>query len=1021
MQLALDTQLDQRLRRWAKGLSIALLVIACAVLLGWQFDLSVLRTFFLPPVAMNPLTAICFVLLGLSLQFSKSPDLRRTAKLFAALVIMAGIARFGDLLFGVSIQADSFLYADKLLKENNGVIPNRMAPVTAISFLLSGIVLGLLQFKTHKYQLIHYIVLVIASMSLLSLLGFLYQVKSFYGVLVHISMAPSTALCFFLFAVVILFSDPSKGVMRELTSVLSGSIMARVLIPVSIIVPAVLGLLLLQGNWAGIYSNEFGTAIYALSIIIIFAALTWYNARLLNKRDLLKKQTENALRDSEQHIQAIFHNAPDAVVVMDSDGIVTKWNPEAEKIFGWNEKETKGQLLSELIIPEQFRTAHTEGLKRFLSTGQTTILGKTVDLWALRKDLSKVDVSLRISPLSLGTKQFFVGFIRDITERKQIEDKLKTFNEELSRQVEEKTSELTEIFERITDGFIALDKDFRFTYVNKKASELTHRDPASLIGKKIWNEFPMAPNSSTYHAFHKAMEDQVFVNNTDYYDPLDLWQSNYIYPSANGLSIFIRDISEQKKAETEISKARDLANKLIDSLPGVFYFFDAAGKFIRWNKEFERATGYSAEEIAKMHPIDFFAADEKAYIAKRIEGVFSDGINDAEASFLTRDGKRIPYYFKAVLINFDGKPCLLGNGIDIAERKRAELEVIESEQKYKLLFESNPLPMWMLNLPAYNVIDVNNAALFQYGYSREEFLSLSVYDFRPKEDIEKFKATTNTAFRDIHYAGVWRHKRKNGTILYVDIVTYDLRHKGQETRLVLANDVTEKHTAEEKLKESYEAIRKLTGHLQNIREEERLHISREIHDELGQLLTVLKMDVSWLNKKIEPDNVIAKEKVAEILGVIDTTVKTVRRIAAELRPGLLDDLGLPAAMEWHMEEFERRSGILKELYIPEIEMRLSGSMKIGIFRIFQESLTNVARHSEATKVAVSLVENEKQLILTIKDNGKGFEEKRSIKKTLGLLGMKERSQMMGGQYSIAGVKGEGTTVTVIIPLPQTDL
>lgn len=1022
MQLPLDTALDQRLKRWSGYLIAALVAIPFFVLAGWQFDISFLKTVSLPPAAMNPLTAICFIFLGVSLWLFRSVISKKVAYIITALVILAGLLRFGDLILGFNIQVDSFFYTDKLLKENDGIIPNRMAPVTATCLVLAGSSLLLTEYETtSKYKLSHYVILAIALMSLLSLLGYLYQVKSFYSFLIHISMAPSTALCFFLFSLIVFFSDPDKGIMKEFTSVLSGSIMARLLIPAAVIVPAVLGLLRLQGSWAGIYTNEFGTTIYVLSIIIIFAAITWYNAHLLNKRDILKKQTEEALRNSEQHIQAIFHNAPDAVVVMDSDGIVTKWNPEAEKFFGWKQEEAKGQLLSELIIPEQFREAHKKGLKRFLTTGQTTILGKTIDLWAIKKDLSEVDVSLRISPLLLDQKQFFVGFIRDITERKKIEDKLKTFNEELSRQVEDKTSELTDIFERVTDGFIAMDRNFCYTYINKKAGELIHLDPAALIGKNIWTEFPELIGTVTYDAFTKAMNEQQYISSTDYYTRFDSWMLNSIYPSPNGLSIFIRDISEQKKSETEINKARELADKLIDSLPGVFYFFDVNGKFIRWNKEFERATGYSPEEISEMHPIDFFPEEQKSYIAGRIEGVFVKGINDAEASFLTKSGKLVPYYFKAVMINLEGKPCLLGNGIDIAERKKTEAELIASEQKYKLLFESNPLPMWMLSLPQYHVSDVNNAALLQYEYTREEFLKLSVYDFRPKEDLDKFKAATNTAFRGIHYAGIWRHKKKNGTILYVDIVTYDINYKGQQTRLVLANDVTEKHIAEEKLKESYDAIRKLTGYLQNVREEERLHMSREIHDELGQLLTVLKMDVSWLNKKIEPGNTPAKEKLGEILTVIDTTVKTVRRIASELRPSLLDDLGLLAAMEWHMEEFERRSGISKELYIPETEIQLPDSLKIGIFRIFQESLTNVARHSEATKVTVSLVQKDKQFILTIRDNGKGFEEKIGLKKTLGLLGMKERSQMMDGQYSISGTRGEGTTVTVIVPLPQTDL
>ena len=252
-------------------------------------------------------------------------------------------------------------------------------------------------------------------------------------------------------------------------------------------------------------------------------------------------------------------------------------------------------------------------------------MGKTVDLKAVKKDLTEIDVSVRISPLITEQQLFFVGFIRDITERKQLEDKLKTFNEELSRQVDEKTSELKEIFERVTDGFIALDKNFCYTYLNKKAGKLLRRDPEAMIGKNVWEEFPAAVGSTTFEAFNRAMTDQQYVNNTDYYNPFELWYENYMYPSPNGLSVFVRDITEQKKSEKEISKVKDLADKLIDSLPGVFYFFDIDGRFIRWNKQLEEVTGYSSEEIANMHPADFFDAKEKNYIAERIQDIFQKG------------------------------------------------------------------------------------------------------------------------------------------------------------------------------------------------------------------------------------------------------------------------------------------------------------------------------------------------------------------------------------------------------------
>ena len=276
-------------------------------------------------------------------------------------------------------------------------------------------------------------------------------------------------------------------------------------------------------------------------------------------------------------------------------------------------------------------------------------MGNTVDLKAVKKDLTEIDVSVRISPLLVEQKLLFVGFIRDITERKQLEDKLKTFNEELSVKVEEKTSELKEIFERVTDGFIALDKNFCYTYMNKKAGNLLRRDPETLIGRNVWEEFPAAVGTSTYEVFNKAMSEQQHLSNTDYYKPFDLWYENYVYPSPNGLSIFVRDITEQKKSEKEITKVKALADKLIDSLPGVFYFFDINGRFIRWNKQLEEVTGYSAEEIANMHPTDFFEAKQKNYIAERIQSIFEKGVDDIDANLLTKDGKKVPYFFKTIL------------------------------------------------------------------------------------------------------------------------------------------------------------------------------------------------------------------------------------------------------------------------------------------------------------------------------------------------------------------------------------
>lgn len=912
MQLPPDILLQQRLRRWSRYLIYIILTIALLVLVGWQFNIRVLKSISGQTVAMNPTSAVCFTLASLSFLWRASSKKTKLVTIagysFAVFVLLIGLHIIANLLFNISFRPDAVLFAGKLDENTKGGQPNQMAPNTAVCFILAGVSLLFLRYENKKGRMaVHYIALFIALLSLLSLLGYLYQVQEFYGVFNYVAMALNTAICFFLFSIALLFANPDNGFMKEFTSTLNGSLAAKLLIPVAIIVPAALGLMRLWGYWAGIYSYEFGVVLYASITILIFVGIAWYNTYSLNRRDLLERETENMLRSNEAHTRAILDNAPDAVIVMDDNGVIVRWNQQAELLFGWKADEAIGQLLSNTIIPEEFREAHRKGVKRFSATGISSILGKTIDLWAVRKDGTAVDVSLRIAPLSLNDQQLFIGFIRDIAERKQMEDKLKSFNEELALQVENKTAELRE--------------------------------------------------------------------------------------------------------------SKDVADKLVDSLPGVFYFFDHTGKFIRWNKQLEVVTGFSAEEIAGMHPSDFFVEDDKAYIIERIQGVFEMGMNDAEGRFLTKDGNIIPYFFKAVKINYEGGPCLLGTGIDITNLKKVEEDLRNSEQKYKLLFESNPLPMWMLSLPDYNIIEVNIAALKQYGYEREEFLHLDIFTLRPEADIEKLKAVTNRQFRGIYYAGIWRHKKKDGTIIYVDVVTHDVYYEGKPTRLVLANEVTEQYLAEERLKESYEATRKLTEHLQNVREEERLHIAREIHDELGQLLTVLKMDVSWLNRKIQPVSEPVKEKLTELLSLIDVTVKKVRHIASELRPSLLDDLGLIAAMEWHIEEFEKRSGIELETNLPPAELLLPEPVKIGLFRILQESLTNVARHSGAQKATIALLQKENNLILTIKDDGKGFDAENTKKKTLGLLGMKERTLMIGGEYKITGAPGLGTTVEVTVPMP----
>jgi signal transduction histidine kinase len=228
----------------------------------------------------------------------------------------------------------------------------------------------------------------------------------------------------------------------------------------------------------------------------------------------------------------------------------------------------------------------------------------------------------------------------------------------------------------------------------------------------------------------------------------------------------------------------------------------------------------------------------------------------------------------------------------------------------------------------------------------------------------------------------------------------------------------EHQKAQERLRRSHDQLRALTGHLQFVREEERTRIAREVHDELGQALTGLKLDLSWLSGKVAGKRAL-QSKIKAMSAGVDDTIHTVRRIATELRPGVLDSLGLAAAIEWQALDFQQRTGIRCEVKIEVKEAIWDQEFSTICFRIYQETLTNIIRHSKATHVDVRLAQIGNELVLTVRDNGRGISEKEIINaRSIGLIGMRERVAQVGGEVFFFGLPGRGTTVTMRVPMPK---
>ncbi|MDP4265136.1 MAG: PAS domain S-box protein [Bacteroidota bacterium] len=352
------------------------------------------------------------------------------------------------------------------------------------------------------------------------------------------------------------------------------------------------------------------------------------------------------------------------------------------------------------------------------------------------------------------------------------------------------------------------------------------------------------------------------------------------------------------------------------------------------------------------------------------------------------------------------------------EAKRAEQLIRESEVKYRTLVEQATDGIFIADFKG-NFAVVNPAGCKLSQYTETELLGMRIHDLSIASEL---------AVKPLQFAEIAAGKaasserkirRKDGTIIDVEI---SARIIAPDRFLAFVRDISERKKAEQELIKSREDLRKLGNYIENIREEERLKISREIHDELGQQLAVLKIDIARLGEKISGDKEMAPPGISHLLESVSDMVETVRKISFALRPGLLDDIGLIATLDWYCNDFSSSTGIKTHFTSGVPDDKFPKHLNVGLFRILQESLSNVARHSGAKETHVTIKWQDKQLILLIEDDGKGFDA--SViddNSTLGIMGMKERAIMIGGTYHVVSVPGKGTRIEVKIPLTNPEL
>ncbi|HKN86522.1 MAG TPA: PAS domain S-box protein [Nitrospiraceae bacterium] len=769
-----------------------------------------------------------------------------------------------------------------------------------------------------------------------------------------------------------------------------------------------------------------------------------------------RKMIEQALRQSEEQLRSVVQSTQDAIVSLNAEGLVIFWNHGAEQMFGYAVEEMLNQPLTR-VIPERFREAHRQGIMRAAAAGQVS--GTMYELTGLRKEGSEFPLEFTLATWKTESGLFFTGVMRDISERKRTEDGLHalvrgtasvTGEEFFSVFVRQLAAALNVAYASVTEVVSGSRTKLRVLACWERTGqaatleleyESDHTPCATVLregmayyARDVQRVFPedqrlIDLKMSGYLAI--AMTDSfgkilghVCIMDTD---PLQNEQH-----AKRIIAIFAaRAAAELERLHATAALRQSEARQalILNSLPIAFYTVNASGaSSTTWvSDNLEQVTGFAPRTFierpqfwaTRLHP-----EDRERVLAAVTRGRDSGAVS-TEYRWQTADGSYRWYLDHAVCIrDGHGNPKeFIGAWIDITPRKRAEEALRESQERLSLCIQGSEAGIWDWDVRR-ELVYFSPRLKQMLGHDDSEMENrCEEWESRIHPDDRERALNTLLAYVNghrSHFQLEHRLRHKDGSYRWILSHAVCLRNEqGKPYRITGSNlDISGLKQIEHNLQAALARLRTLSGRLEVIREEERGRIARELHDEFGVGLTCLKIDLSRLTALIGTTVGLEKgrqidEKIRTMTEFIDTTIVGVQRIVSELRPAILDDLGLVAAIEWQSHDFQRRTGIACTLHTSEDDLAIEPARATTVFRICQEALTNVARHAGATAVSIRLEEHQGMLTLEVKDNGRGIaEEKILYPHSLGLLGMRERAELCGGSVTIVGRPNAGTTVTL---------